>query len=94
MGRLVEGVWDCPYCGTDRIRGLLHKCPHCGRQRDNTIKFYLADPKNYVDEQTENGLRYSDFDCRRVLRISGMDAAPSRRRELVQRRGDTGICQA
>ena len=44
MGRLVEGVWDCPYCGTDRIRGLLHKCPHCGRQRDNTIKFYLADP--------------------------------------------------
>lgn len=64
MGRLVEGVWDCPYCGTDRIRGLLHKCPHCGRQRDNTIKFYLADPKNYVDEQTEKTInRNPDWLC-------------------------------
>ena len=40
MGKIIEGVWDCAYCGTDKIRGAIRKCPNCGRQRDDNIKFY------------------------------------------------------
>ena len=64
MGRLIEGVWDCPYCGSERIRGSIRECPTCGRQRDQDISFYIADPKNYVDQKTAETIsRNPDWLC-------------------------------
>ena len=64
MGKIIEGVWDCAYCGTDKIRGAIRKCPNCGRQRDDNIKFYIADPKNYVDAETAKTIsKNPDWQC-------------------------------
>lgn len=64
MGRLIEGVWDCPYCDSKRIRGSIRECPVCGRQRDHDITFYMADPKNYVnEEEAKNISRNPDWLC-------------------------------
>lgn len=52
MGRLIEGVWDCQYCGSTKIRGSIRECPVCGRQRDGDVRFYIADKNNYVDDET------------------------------------------
>lgn len=52
MGRIIEGVWDCQYCSTDKIRGSVYRCPVCGRTRDKDVKFYIDNPKNYVDNAT------------------------------------------
>ena len=51
MGKLLEGLWDCPYCETKGIRGREKKCPICGKIRDNSTKFYLGDTRNYVSEE-------------------------------------------
>ena len=64
MGRIIEGVWDCAYCGSTKIRGKLRVCPVCSRQRDDNIKFYLDDPTNYVsDEEAKNISRNPDWLC-------------------------------
>ena len=63
-GRLVEGVWDCVYCDTKKIRGSIQKCPNCGRQRDKNITFYLDDPTNYVDDDVAKTMnRNPDWLC-------------------------------
>lgn len=52
MGKLIEGFWDCKYCGNKRIRGSIRECPNCGKARDNSTKFYLdASERNYVSEE-------------------------------------------
>lgn len=52
MGRILEGFWDCKYCGTKRIRGSLRQCPNCGKARGDDITFYLDTTKNrYVPEE-------------------------------------------
>ena len=51
MGRLIEGVWDCVFCGTDKIRGSERVCPCCGKTRGQDVKFYMDNPKNYVNEE-------------------------------------------
>ena len=56
MGRIIEGVWDCKYCGADKIRGSVYKCPNCGRQRDNDVTFYIDNPKNYISKEAEEKL--------------------------------------
>ena len=64
MGRIIEGVWDCAYCGSTKIRGKLRVCPVCSRQRDDNIKFYLDDPTNYVsDEEAKNISHNPDWLC-------------------------------
>ena len=55
MGRIVETLWDCPYCSTKGIRGRLQTCPNCGRTRSKDTKFYLPEQITYVDHQIEKG---------------------------------------
>lgn len=50
MGKIVVGCWDCDYCGADRISGEIKICPHCGKPRGKDITFYMAGPKNYVQD--------------------------------------------
>lgn len=49
-GRIIEGCWDCKYCGSDKIRGSIAICPNCGSPRDKNTRFYMDNPKNYVSE--------------------------------------------
>ena len=50
MGKIVVGCWDCDYCGADRISGEIKICPKCGKPRGKDITFYMAGPKQYVED--------------------------------------------
>lgn len=63
-GRLIEGVWDCSYCGTKKIRGSIRECPQCGHPRDEDVQFYLDDPTNYVEGSVASKInRNPDWVC-------------------------------
>ncbi|MBO6046762.1 MAG: zinc ribbon domain-containing protein [Erysipelotrichaceae bacterium] len=49
MTKILEGCWDCEYCGTKLIRGGLRNCPGCGHPRDKNVKFYLGEARHYVE---------------------------------------------
>ena len=53
MGRLIEGLWDCPYCDTKGIRGRERVCPVCSKERGEHTKFYMGNPDDYVVPEAE-----------------------------------------
>ena len=65
MGRIIEGVWDCTYCGTTKVRGGLRECPQCGHPRDENVEFYMDNPQNYVLDETlaEKARQGPDWIC-------------------------------
>lgn len=48
--RIVEGIWDCPYCGTTAIGGLTKHCPNCGHPQDKDTTFRLGEKKRYLSD--------------------------------------------
>lgn len=52
MGRVVEGLWNCPYCGQKGIGGLKTICPVCDTTRGQNVKFYLGEEKKVLDKET------------------------------------------
>lgn len=64
-GRLIEGFYDCQYCGTKRIRGGLSNCPNCGKQRGTGTRFYMDSSNiNYVDSDKAKTIsRQPDWLC-------------------------------
>lgn len=64
MGRLIEGLWDCKYCGSTQIGGSKRECPNCGKPRDKDVTFYLPGTKRYVPkDQTDKINRNPDWLC-------------------------------
>lgn len=64
MGRLVEGLWDCPFCGSKRIRAGQKTCPNCGHPQDENTKFYMPDEIKYVSEEEAAKIsRNPDWQC-------------------------------
>lgn len=62
--RLVEGIWDCPYCGQKGIGGLEKHCPACGHPQDADTKFYLGQEIKYIDsEQAKEYGQGADWIC-------------------------------
>ena len=49
--KIIEGLWDCPYCGQKGIRGLVKSCPNCAHPQDADTKFYLGEAKEAMDEE-------------------------------------------
>ncbi len=49
--KIIEGLWDCPYCGQKGIRGLTKSCPNCAHPQDADTKFYLGEKKEAMDEE-------------------------------------------
>ena len=39
--RIVRGYWDCPYCDSTDIDGLVDNCPNCGRHKPENTKYHL-----------------------------------------------------
>ena len=62
--KLVEGIWDCPYCDAKGIGGLRKYCPNCGHPQDKGTKFRLGEEKRYLtDEETESVGKGPDWGC-------------------------------
>ncbi len=49
--KIIEGLWDCPYCGQKGIGGLVKSCPNCAHPQDADTKFYLGEKKEALDEE-------------------------------------------
>lgn len=39
--KVVKGYWDCPYCNSREIDGLVDFCPNCGVHKPKDVKYYL-----------------------------------------------------
>lgn len=64
MGRLIQGYWDCMYCRTKGISGVVRDCPNCGKPRDNNTQFYMKSKTDYVDEEVAKTInRNPDWIC-------------------------------
>ena len=64
MGKLVEGLWDCPFCDNKRIRAGQKTCPSCGHPQDENTKFYMPDEIKYVSEEEAAKIsRNPDWQC-------------------------------
>lgn len=63
--RIIEGYWDCTYCGRKAIGGLTKTCPSCGHPQGENIKFYMKkDKKLYLDdEQAKDYGKGADWQC-------------------------------
>lgn len=64
MGRLIEGLWNCPYCSTKGIGGSKRECPNCGKPRGNYTKFDRPGKITYVPEEASNINRNPDWLCK------------------------------
>lgn len=75
MGRLVEGLWDCPYCSTTRIGGSQRECPNCGKARGEDTKFYMGTSEiHYVpDEKAASINRNPDWVCNYCNQLNSDD---------------------
>ncbi len=64
MGKIIEGLWDCTFCGNKRIRAGQKTCPDCGHPQDENTKFYMPDEIKYVsEEEAEKISRNPDWQC-------------------------------
>lgn len=54
MGRLIQGYWDCTYCGHKAIKADVEntKCPTCGKMRGEGVRFYLIDKNEVANKET------------------------------------------
>jgi hypothetical protein len=76
MKKIVRGYWDCPYCGTKHIDGLVDDCPNCGKHKSAGTKYYIdrssLDQDVLTDEQlnaanmprSERDGNHRDWTCR------------------------------
>lgn len=64
LGRIVEGYWDCSFCGAKGVRGGLANCDKCGSPRSEDTVFYMKDKINYVsEEKLKNISKNPDWCC-------------------------------
>lgn len=62
--KIVEGLWDCSYCGADKIGGLRKYCPSCGHPQSEDTTFYVGTEKNYLTEEEINAVgKEPDWQC-------------------------------
>ena len=64
MGKIIEGLWDCPFSGNKRNRDGQKTCRDCGHPQDENTKFYMPDEIKYVsEEEAEKISRNPDWQC-------------------------------
>ena len=62
--KIIEGLWDCPYCGQKGIGGLTKSCPNCAHPQDAGTKFYLGEKKEAMDaEKAKEYGKGADWTC-------------------------------
>jgi len=60
--RVYEMLWNCPYCGTEKLLGLTHRhCPECGAAQDPNLRYFPAEEdKVAVEDHVYHG---ADVEC-------------------------------
>ena len=58
--KIVKGYWDCPYCSSREIDGLVDFCPNCGVHKPKDVKYYLKG--NVTTNTTYSKSQISDSD--------------------------------
>ncbi len=55
-------LWDCPFCGTDKLLGLDHRhCPSCGAAQDEETRYFPSEEDRVaVQDHRYHG---ADVDC-------------------------------
>lgn len=62
--KIIEGIWDCPYCDATAIGGLHKHCPCCGHPQDKGTKFRVGEEKRYLtDEERSKVGKGPDWAC-------------------------------
>lgn len=56
--RIIKGYWDCTYCGTKHIDGLIDVCPNCAKRKPDNVKYYIGTTNPIkMEEVTDSELR-------------------------------------
>lgn len=51
MSKTYEMMWDCSYCGTEKLLGQSHKhCPNCGTAQDPTKRYFPPEEEKVAVE--------------------------------------------
>ncbi|MCR5421784.1 MAG: hypothetical protein K6E98_12365 [Lachnospiraceae bacterium] len=75
MDKIVQGYWDCPYCGNKGISGLNKRCTACGHPQDEGTKFYMKEKKEYLDkEKAREYGKGADWTCSYCGSLNRYDA--------------------
>lgn len=62
--KIIEGLWDCPFCDADKIGGLQKHCPNCGHPQSKDTMFYMGTKKRYLaDEEISTVGTEPDWAC-------------------------------
>lgn len=43
--KVIKGYWDCPYCNSKDLDGLVDYCPNCGVHKPKDTKYHLNKSK-------------------------------------------------
>lgn len=50
-GKTYEMLWDCKFCGTDKLLGKTHRfCPSCGAPQDPDSRYFPSDEEKVAVE--------------------------------------------
>lgn len=72
--RLIEGYWDCTYCGYKKNLGGMDKCPKCGKTRDKDTTFYLEGKYRYVSQKKAVTINWNpNWVCLHCDRLNSAD---------------------
>lgn len=63
MSQIIRGYWDCEYCNTIKIDGLVDTCPNCGKQKSDNVKYYMGSPNDIVTEEELLAANISAEEC-------------------------------
>lgn len=62
--RIVKGYWDCDYCGTKHIDGLVDECPNCVAKKRKDTKYYMMEGHiEYVTPEELKKAKISVEEC-------------------------------
>ena len=51
--KYIRGYWDCNYCNTKAIDGLMDNCTNCGKQKPSDTKYYMLSENDFVSAEVE-----------------------------------------
>ena len=63
MNKIIRGYWDCSYCGTKGIDGLIDSCPNCNAGKKKDTKYYMKSTDDVVSEEELNKAGISVEEC-------------------------------
>lgn len=63
MDKIMRGYWDCKYCGTQHIDGLVDVCPNCGKQKSADVRYYVDDTSTEVSDTELNAAGIIREEC-------------------------------